>query len=269
MHRKTLTVSQKTVLSAKDQVLLTLVKLRLNLNFKDLAYRFDLSYSTTSTYFKTVIHIMFLRFKNCVFWPERSLLLKTLPSCFREAFHDKTTVIIDCFEIRCQKPSNLLSAAQSWSHYKHSQTIKYLIGITPQGSICYISEGWGGRVSDKSLTENSSFLNNLIPGDVVMADRGFLIKEFVELFDASVKIPAFTRGKSQLHPIDLEKTRSLAHCRIHVERVIGSLKQKYTILNNVIPMSLLSTGSDGNPVLDEIVFVCSALVNFCPPIIPL
>jgi hypothetical protein len=113
-------------------------------------------------------------------------------------------------------------------HYKHSETIKYLIGITRQGSICFISEGWSGRVSDKFLTEQSSFLDNLIPGDVVMADRGFLIKEFVEIFRATVKIPAFTKVKSQLHPVDLEKTRAIAHVRIHVERVIGLIRQKYT-----------------------------------------
>lgn len=139
------------------------------------------------------------------------------------------------------------------------------MGITPQGSVCFISEGWGGRVSDKCLTVNSQFLK---AGDVILADRGFLIKEFVELFKADVKIPAFTRGKSQLHPIDLEETRAIAHVRIHVERVIGVIKQKYRILHEILPVTLLSTCGE-QPILDEIVFVCCALVNLCPPIIPL
>jgi hypothetical protein len=118
------------------------------------------------------------------------------------------------------------------------------------------------------LTEQSSFLDNLIPGDVVMADRGFLIKEFVEIFRATVKIPAFTKGKSQLHPVDLEKTRAIAHVRIHVERVIGLIRQKYTILHDVLQTSLLCTGGS-EPILDEIVYVCCALINICPPIVPL
>lgn len=47
---------------------------------------------------------------------------------------------------------------------------------------------------------------------------------------AQVKIPAF----SQLAPVDLETTRKIAHVRIHVERVIGSVHQKYCILGGDI-----------------------------------
>lgn len=91
----------------------------------------------------------------------------------------------------------------------------------------------------------------------------------MELFGASVQMPAFTRCKTQLHPIELEKTRALAHCWINVEREIGTLKQKYTILNDIISISLLRTNTGNNSVLDQILFVFSALVNFCLPIIPL
>ena len=83
----------------------------------------------------------------------------------------KTSVIIDCFEVFIDRPSNLLARAQTFSNYKHHNTVKVLIGITPQGTISFVSEAWGGRTSDKSLTENCGFLNNLVPGDLVLADR--------------------------------------------------------------------------------------------------
>jgi len=38
--------------------------------------------------------------------------------------------------------------AQTWSNYKKHNTVKFLIGVTPQGTIDFISKGWGGRVSD-------------------------------------------------------------------------------------------------------------------------
>jgi len=54
-----------------------------------------------------------------------------------------------------------------------------LIAITPQGVVSFISEGWGGRVSDKHITENCMFLKNLLPGDVVLADRRFAVSESI------------------------------------------------------------------------------------------
>ena len=41
---------------------------------------------------------------------------------------------------------------------------------------------------------------------------------------ASFHIPAFTKGLSQLFPVDVEKTRKLANLCIHIERVIGATR---------------------------------------------
>uniref|UniRef100_A0A8C9XBM5 THAP-type domain-containing protein n=1 Tax=Sander lucioperca TaxID=283035 RepID=A0A8C9XBM5_SANLU len=79
-------------------------------------------------------------------------------------------------------------------------------------------KGGGGRASDKQITENCGFLQKLSSADLVLADRGFDIKESVALVGATLKIPAFTRGHSQLNAKDVEETRKLAHVRIHVER---------------------------------------------------
>lgn len=148
------------------------------------------------------------------------------------SFGRKVTVVIDCFEIFIEKPTNLLPRAQTFSNYKNHNTIKILIGITPQGTISYISETWGGRTSDKYLTENCGFLEYLIPGDMVMADRGFTIPESVGLKHA--------KGKDQLDPVDVERTCGIANVRIHVKRVIGLLRRKYTILEGTLPTEFLS-----------------------------
>lgn len=85
----------------------------------------------------------------------------------------------------------------------------------------------------------------------------------------SVNIPAFTKGKSQLHPYELETTRWIANVRIHVERIIGLLRLKYTILNQrkflISAISKVTNGCNVT-VIDQIVTVCSALVNLCRPI---
>ena len=102
-----------------------------------------------------------------------------------------------------------------------------------------------------------------------MVDRGFTIDECLALKRAQLAIPTFTKGKSQLDPIDVEKTRGIANVRIHVERVIGLLRRKYTILEGILPTDfLMSSQQDKVPLIDHIITVCSALVNVCPSIVP-
>ena len=91
---------------------------------------------------------------------------------------------------------------------------------------------------------------------------------------AELAIPAFTRGKDQLDPVDVEKTRGIANVRIYVERVIGLLRRKFTILSGILPIDFLMCKPDGSqdestPMIDRIINVCAALINLCPGIVPL
>lgn len=158
-------------------------------------------------------------------WPDRENLRKTMPLVFKQNFDNKVAVIIDCFEVFIDRPSSLIARAMTWSNYKHHNTVIFLIGITPQGVISFISKAWGGRVSDKYLTENSGILKNLLPGDIVLADRGFDIADSVGFHGARLYIPAFTKGKKQLSALEVEQTRKLANVRIHVERVIWLVRR--------------------------------------------
>jgi len=259
-HRSNLTPFQ--------QLLLTLMRLRLNLSGQDLAYRFRVHKSTISRTFLSVIQVLYTKLQHLILWPERDVLRKTMPMDFRK-HSPNCVVIIDCFEILLDRPTNLLARAQTYSSYKHHNTVKYLIGITPQGTVSFISEGWGGRVSDKHLTENCRFLDNLLPGDTVLADRGFDIKELVGSYCATLKIPAFTKGKAQLTGIEVEQTRRIANVRIHVERVIGNLRQKYSLLSGVQPIDFVTVGDEETAcTLDKIVCVACALINMCDSVVP-
>ena len=149
-----------------------------------------------------------------------------MPLCFQPVYGVRVVAIIDCYEIRIEKPSNLTAKGATWSQYKQANTVKILLGISPQGVTTFVSDSWGGRVSDKHLTRESGILRKLLPGDILLADRGFDIAEDVALMQASLEIPVFTKGMPhyQLFPIDVEKTRKLANVHIHIERVIGATK---------------------------------------------
>ena len=188
--------------------------------------------------------------------------------CFRESFGQSVAVIIDCFEVFIERPANLLARACTWSSYKHHNTIKVLIGITPQGVISYVSQAWGGRTSDKYLTEHCGLLSKLMPGDVVLADRGFDIADSVGMRQAKLHILAFTKGKNQLSALEIEATRTIANVRIHVERVIGCVRQKFTILQSTLPIDYVTqrVGKE-EVIINEILTVCCALCNVCNSVV--
>lgn len=86
---------------------------------------------------------------------------------------------------------------------------------------------------------------------------------------AKLHIPAFTKGKTQLSALEIEDTRKIANVRIHVERVIGCVRQKFRILQSTLPIHFVSTRKDEDiPLIDHIVRVCCALNNVCNSVVP-
>lgn len=239
-------------LSTYDHVLLVLMKLRLGLLNMDLAERFGIPVCTVSKVFRIWLPALSSYMRELIIWPERSTIRQNLPHSFTRKFRD-CVCIIDCSEIFIERPKNLTARAQTWSSYKHNNTCKYLIGISPAGAVMFLSHGWGGRVSDKQITQESGFLNKVTVGDCILADRGFLIEDELNEKGAILKIPRFTKGKSQLSAQEVDESRQLAHVRIHVERVIGRLKD-YRILQTVIPISQVD-------LIDDIMTVICGAIN--------
>ena len=79
-------------------------------------------------------------------------------------------------------------------HAIHHSTIKFLI-ITPQGTISYVSHCAVGRISDKEIVEQSDLINYLLPGEMIIADRGFRCAIYAHMALAEIKIPLFAKGK--------------------------------------------------------------------------
>ena len=189
-----------------------LINLRLNPSVQDLAYCFGVHCSTVSRIFLKWL-MLDTKLKPLLLWPECEDLRRTMPECFRASFKDKVAVVIACFEVFIECPSNLLARAAAWSTctYKHHNTVKFLICIIPQGVVNYISDTWGGRVSDKYLIEHCSILAKLLPGDVVLADRGFDIADSVGMYQASSGVARGVHmGSSAPYPYTSAPTPCLA-----------------------------------------------------------
>ena len=84
----------------------------------------------------------------------------------------------------------MLVQSETWSDYKHHNTWKLLVGVTPNGQVTFLSDLWGGHVSDKQITRENGVLDLLQAGDNVMVDRGFDISAIVPA-GVTVNIPHF------------------------------------------------------------------------------
>ena len=81
----------------------------------------------------------------------------------------------------------------------------------------YTSPLYSGRANDNYITKQCAFLNYLLPGDEVMADRGFTIGEALCSWRVKLNMPAFMKGRSQLSEEETIDLRKIAAERIHVE----------------------------------------------------
>ena len=115
-----------------------------------------------------------------------------------------TRNIFDCTELFIQRPSAMLAQSETWSDYKHNNTWKLLVGVTPNGQVTFLSDLRGGRVSDKQITRVSGVLDLLEPGDNVMMDRGFDIFNIVP-DGVSVNMPPFLAGREQMTAAETEE----------------------------------------------------------------
>ena len=82
-------------------------------------------------------------------------------------------------------------------------------------------------------------------------------------------LPAVSRGKKQLSGIEVEQTRQIANVCIHVERVNGNVRKKYSLLSLCQPIDFLSRKPDDDvTTLDKIVTVACTLNNLCNSVVP-
>ena len=57
---------------------------------------------------------------------------------------------------------------------KNTNTKKYFVSCTPTGAVNFLSNGWGGRVSDKEITTKCGFLDYIEYGDQILADLSLI-----------------------------------------------------------------------------------------------
>ena len=227
------------------------MKLRLGLLFRDLAARFKISAGLSSQIFHSWIRTMAKCFKSMIFFPDSDTIRATTPSRFK---HLKSThSIIDCSEIFIETPKSHSLQSTTWSDYKHHNTLKFFIAVAPNSNIIYVSEAYCGKISEKKLTQDCGYLDNVPPYMRVIEDKGFNIADDCAARHIFLSVPPGKREAAQVIPKDVTKTCKIAKMRILVEQVIRQMKT-FRLIANELPLSLAHQ-------VNEILTVCAVLIN--------
>uniref|UniRef100_A0A1S4M6H5 DDE Tnp4 domain-containing protein n=1 Tax=Ixodes scapularis TaxID=6945 RepID=A0A1S4M6H5_IXOSC len=146
-----------------------------------------------------------------------------MPEAFRDTMFTHARRIIDCTEVFIQRPTSLSAQSQTSPSYEHHNTIKGLVVIAPSEAITFLSQAWGGRVSDKEPMQKCGILNIVEQDDVFLVDRGFRCEEMFAVKGAKIVMPSLTKLQPQLSG-EVTQSRELSRVQIHVERAIERLK---------------------------------------------
>ncbi|KAL5008464.1 hypothetical protein ScPMuIL_014045 [Solemya velum] len=171
-------------LSKEEEMFATLYRLKSGHSVTECARRIGVSVATFSRVFSTWVTFLSL---------ELELLCKNAVAddppdtdgCF-DLFYN-LRIILDCTELFSETPTSLENHKQFHSNYKHHSTGKFMVGISPTGAVTYVSALYGGRASDKFITQDIvDLLKALDPGQKVIVDRGFTIAEDLKVETESV-----------------------------------------------------------------------------------
>ena len=245
-------------LSLEDEILMTLMRIRLDAPDEDLAFRFGISMSHASNIITTFIVFLGLELKPLIYWPTPDETLAYQHPHFSGTFN-KVEGIGDCTEQWIQHSKNVDAQYQTYSTYKSHNTLKKLIFCTKSGSISYISEAYGGSASDRFITNDTNVAAKFTPGFIPLFDKGFNVQDLFLAQQVKCVLPPFVSSKRKFTRSEVYHGKRIARARIHIERVMGRLKE-FRLLNNIIPISMLD-------LCDHIWTIAGAITNIQPPLV--
>ena len=126
--------------------------------------------------FKKWITFLCLRLGRLPPWPSWEDVKASMAECFH-ANYPATFIVLDATELCPEIRSCLALQSQLYSSYNSRTTLEDLNGISPNGSIYFVSELWSGSISDRELVIKSVMLS--------------FKKNFIITFTSSVTIQLF------------------------------------------------------------------------------
>lgn len=157
-------------LSGPDQLLLTLMKLRLGLPHVVAGCLFGVSKDYVAGSFPKVVALLDQVATPLLRWQRKRTVLRSMPEAFKEHL-PACRLLLDCFEVTIDLPDERKDEAR---HFRSSRlgsfASKYLVGVVPHGQIVLLFGGCGASVDNYELVKESGLHHLLQEGDVVLTD---------------------------------------------------------------------------------------------------
>ena len=93
------------------------------------------------------INIMSQELKQLIKRPDRELIRKTLPDCFKSKY-PRVTCIINCSEVFIERATSFSASSETYSNYKSHSTAKFLVAIIQQVQLfSFLNAGEDGHLT--------------------------------------------------------------------------------------------------------------------------
>jgi len=122
-----------------------LVKLKTSWLNLDLAFQFGVSVGLISEIFTSWLCSLCAELKLPFQMADCGEPVDGVPGVSRN--YSGLRIVIDYTEVMLQKSSELQHRKETFSNYKHHDIVKFLVGMSPQLYVNFVSKAWGGLAS--------------------------------------------------------------------------------------------------------------------------
>ena len=211
-------------LAYRDQVLLSVIWLRVYPAHEVLAFLFGVSDSSVSRYIARMLPLLEAAGRDTMRMPDPSKkhrrqlddLLKQMP---------ELNVLIDTFEQRVQRPRDRAEADTYYSGKKKQHTLKSQVAVDEgTGEVADVAESGRGPTADLTLLKHSELLSRLPDGVGSLSDLAYV--GLAALHPTGLGATPRRKPRSKERPAeDIEYNRAFAKRRIKVEHTIGRMRR--------------------------------------------
>jgi hypothetical protein len=211
-------------LTARDQILLTVIWLRVYPTYEVLGYLFDVSDTTAGRIILRLLPLLEAAGLDSMRLPDPGRKRRRhLDELLRDT--PELVVLIDTFEQRVQRPRDRSAADQLYSGKKKQHTLKSQLAVDEvNGKIVDVPESVPGPTADITLVEESGLLGRLPENVGAAGDLAYVGMDKLHPQGQGVMPRRKPRGQER-PPEDIEYNRAFARRRIPVEHTIGRVRR--------------------------------------------